>query len=228
MADIQAETDVAFVRRRWKRRAAAGARRRPGRPGCARNLFASVGDTILTLLGALASSCWVAAADPTGRFVNAAWTGSDRERLRQPGCRGVLGLHQGQVSRSSSTAAIRSRSAGGSTSSSVLLAARPDPDGHPVGAAKGANASLSSSIFPVVGAHSSDRRRFRTGAVETPLWGGLWSPSSSPMSGWSRRCRSASCWRSAGARSMPIVRTFCVAFIEFWRGVPLITVLFMA
>jgi general L-amino acid transport system permease protein len=32
-----------------------------------------------------------------------------------------------------------------------------------------------------------------------------------------------------GRRSrMPIVRTLCITFIEFWRGVPLITVLFMA
>lgn len=33
-----------------------------------------------------------------------------------------------------------------------------------------------------------------------------------------------------GRRSttMPIIRTMCIAFIEFWRGVPLITVLFMA
>lgn len=32
-----------------------------------------------------------------------------------------------------------------------------------------------------------------------------------------------------GRRSqMPLVRGFCVVFIEFWRGVPLITVLFMA
>ena len=32
-----------------------------------------------------------------------------------------------------------------------------------------------------------------------------------------------------GRRStMPVVRTICVVFIEFWRGVPLITVLFMA
>jgi general L-amino acid transport system permease protein len=28
--------------------------------------------------------------------------------------------------------------------------------------------------------------------------------------------------------SMPIVKYFCIAFIEFWRGVPLITILFMA
>ncbi len=32
-----------------------------------------------------------------------------------------------------------------------------------------------------------------------------------------------------GSRSnMPIIRSVCVVFIEFWRGVPLITVLFMA
>lgn len=33
-----------------------------------------------------------------------------------------------------------------------------------------------------------------------------------------------------GRRStnMPIIQTFCIIFIEFWRGVPLITVLFMA
>jgi len=30
------------------------------------------------------------------------------------------------------------------------------------------------------------------------------------------------------ADNMPIVKAFCVIFIEFWRGVPLITVLFMA
>jgi ABC-type amino acid transport system permease subunit len=27
---------------------------------------------------------------------------------------------------------------------------------------------------------------------------------------------------------MPIIKTFSVVFIEFWRGVPLITVLFMS
>ena len=30
------------------------------------------------------------------------------------------------------------------------------------------------------------------------------------------------------ADNMPLIRNFCIAFIEFWRGVPLITVLFMA
>ncbi len=50
-----------------------------------------------------------------------------------------------------------------------------------------------------------------------------WRPSASCS-----RCRSASCWRSAGARTCRSVRLFSVIFIEFVRGVPLITVLFMA
>jgi hypothetical protein len=40
------------------------------------------------------------------------------------------------------------------------------------------------------------------------------------------RCRSASCWRSAGSRTCRSSRRICVGFIEFIRGVPLITLLF--
>jgi general L-amino acid transport system permease protein len=64
--------------------------------------------------------------------------------------------------------------------------------------------------------------------VETPLWGGLFLTlviaivgivSSLPVG----------IVLALGRRSdMPIVRAICVAFIELWRGVPLITVLFMA
>ena len=42
------------------------------------------------------------------------------------------------------------------------------------------------------------------------------------------RCRSAFCWRSAAARACPRCELFSVIFIEFVRGVPLVTVLFMA
>jgi ABC-type amino acid transport system permease subunit len=41
-------------------------------------------------------------------------------------------------------------------------------------------------------------------------------------------CRSASCWRWAAARTCRSSPDPLRAFIEFWRGVPLITVLFMA
>ena len=36
------------------------------------------------------------------------------------------------------------------------------------------------------------------------------------------------CWRSAAARSLPVVRALSIGFIELWRGVPLLTVLFMS
>ena len=64
--------------------------------------------------------------------------------------------------------------------------------------------------------------------VETPLWGGLFLTlviggvgivASLPIG----------VVLALGRRSdMPVVRAICVAFIELWRGVPLITVLFMA
>ncbi|MFQ5774400.1 MAG: amino acid ABC transporter permease [Kiloniellaceae bacterium] len=64
--------------------------------------------------------------------------------------------------------------------------------------------------------------------VETPLWGGLFLTlviggvgivASLPIG----------VVLALGRRSaMPIVRAICIAFIELWRGVPLITVLFMA
>ena len=65
-------------------------------------------------------------------------------------------------------------------------------------------------------------------AIETPLWGGLFLTlviggvgivASLPIG----------VVLALGRRSnMPVVRSVCVAFIELWRGVPLITVLFMA
>ena len=57
-------------------------------------------------------------------------------------------------------------------------------------------------------------------ASSSPSW---WRRSASCS-----RCPSASCWRSGGARKLPIVRMASVIFIEFVRGVPLITVLIMA
>ncbi len=64
--------------------------------------------------------------------------------------------------------------------------------------------------------------------VETPLWGGLFLTlviatvgivASLPMG----------IMLALGRRShMPVIRAICIAFIEIWRGVPLITVLFMA
>ena len=64
--------------------------------------------------------------------------------------------------------------------------------------------------------------------VETPLWGGLFLTLVIAIVG----CVLAlpiGLLLALGRRSdMPVLRAVCVAFIELWRGVPLITILFMA
>jgi general L-amino acid transport system permease protein len=46
------------------------------------------------------------------------------------------------------------------------------------------------------------------------------------MTAWPSRSRWS--WPWAAARSLPAIRTFCTIYVELIRGVPLISVLFMA
>ena len=82
--------------------------------------------------------------------------------------------------------------------------------------------------YPIVAYFLFAGGGFGLRVVETPLWGGLFLTlviggvgifGSLPIG----------IMLALGRRSnMPVVRAVCVAFIELWRGVPLITVLFMA
>lgn len=83
-------------------------------------------------------------------------------------------------------------------------------------------------IYPIISLQLFVGGAFGLPAVETPLWGGLFLTLvvasvgivfSLPLG----------VLLALGRRSdMPIVRAVSVTFIEFWRGIPLITVLFMA
>lgn len=83
-------------------------------------------------------------------------------------------------------------------------------------------------VYPVIAFILFVGDAFGLPAVETPLWGGLFLTlviggvgivASLPIG----------VVLALGRRSdMPVVRAISVAFIELWRGVPLITVLFMA
>ena len=69
---------------------------------------------------------------------------------------------------------------------------------------------------------------FGLAPVETELWGGLLVTLIVAISG-NVLSLPLGVLLALGRRSeMPIVKTLCIAFIEFWRGIPLITVLFMA
>jgi len=83
-------------------------------------------------------------------------------------------------------------------------------------------------VYPVIGYYLLAGGSFGLVAVETPMWGGLSLTliiaivgivGSFPIG----------LMLALGRRSkMPAVSTFCTGFIELWRGVPLITVLFMS
>lgn len=69
---------------------------------------------------------------------------------------------------------------------------------------------------------------FGLALVETPLWGGLLLTLVVAAGGMAASLP-LGILLALGRRShMPVIRTFSVIFIEVWRGVPLITVLFMA
>ena len=82
--------------------------------------------------------------------------------------------------------------------------------------------------YPVIAFFLFSGDAFGLEWAETPLWGGLFLTLVIALVG----CVLAlpiGVLLALGRRSdMPAVRAVCVAFIELWRGVPLITVLFMA
>ncbi|AJQ92939.1 amino acid ABC transporter permease [Gynuella sunshinyii] len=64
--------------------------------------------------------------------------------------------------------------------------------------------------------------------IETPLWGGLFLTLVIAVTGIVASLPIGILLALGRRSTMPIIRAICVAFIEFWRGIPLITVLFMA
>jgi general L-amino acid transport system permease protein len=64
--------------------------------------------------------------------------------------------------------------------------------------------------------------------VETSVWGGLLVSLVIAVTGIAASLPIGIVLALGRRSSMPIVRAVCICFIEFWRGVPLITVLFMS
>ena len=64
--------------------------------------------------------------------------------------------------------------------------------------------------------------------VETRLWGGLLVTLVISVTGIVASLPLGILLALGRRSALPIMRSLCVVFIEFWRGVPLITVLFFA
>ncbi|PID49690.1 MAG: amino acid ABC transporter permease [Proteobacteria bacterium] len=83
-------------------------------------------------------------------------------------------------------------------------------------------------VFPLIAYFMLTGGYFGLVPVETSLWGGLTLTLVLAIVGIVAALPLGILLALGRRSNMPIVRAVCVAFIEIWRGVPLITVLFMA
>jgi general L-amino acid transport system permease protein len=93
---------------------------------------------------------------------------------------------------------------------------------------KGLNAILFFGVFPVVAFYLLVGGVFGLQHVETRLWGGLLVTLVITFTGVIGSVPIGIVLALGRRSTLPLVRGACVVFIEFWRGVPLITVLFFA
>jgi len=226
MSDIQAQTDLFFVRQEMAPeepppRSTVGAL-----AWLQGNLFGSIGDTILTILGVL---ILLALVPPLidWAFVNAVWNGENREACISPeagACWAFVKAKFAQFIYGRYPLGERWRV----DIVLALLAAGIVPMAIPSVPKKGLNALFLVIVFPVLAFFLLVGGAFGLRPVETSLWGGLMVTLVVAYVG-IVAALPLGILLALGRRSkLPIVRTLCIAFIEIVRGVPLITVLFMA
>ena len=83
-------------------------------------------------------------------------------------------------------------------------------------------------VYPIIAWGLLHGRLFGLEIVQTSQWGGFMLTLVIALSGIVASLPLGIVLALGRRSNMPIIRTICVVFIEFWRGVPLITVLFMA
>jgi general L-amino acid transport system permease protein len=93
---------------------------------------------------------------------------------------------------------------------------------------KGINALLFFGAFPLFAYFLLVGNVFSLPHVETRMWGGLLITLVITFVGVIGSLPIGIVLALGRRSSLPLVRWFCIIFIEFWRGVPLITVLFFA
>ncbi|TCS43071.1 amino acid ABC transporter permease [Reinekea marinisedimentorum] len=83
-------------------------------------------------------------------------------------------------------------------------------------------------VYPIICFYLYYGGGFGLEVVETPRWGGLFLTLVIAVSGIVLSLPLGILLALGRRSNMPVIKSFCVVFIEFWRGIPLITVLFMA
>jgi general L-amino acid transport system permease protein len=225
MSDLQAQTDLFFVRQE-EAPAAPPPVRQVGLVGWLRkNLFASPGDALLTVL-ALLFLAWTLPKLLEWAFFDAVWTGTDRSACLGDDVGACWAFVKAKFSQF-----IYGRYPIGERWRVdlffLMVVGGLVPMAIPSVPFKRANLLFLLVAFPILSFWLLSGG-WGLRVVETQRWGGLLVTLVVAMVGIAASLP-LGVLLALGRRSrLPIVRVACIAFIEFWRGVPLITVLFMA
>ncbi len=200
-----------------------------------KNLFSSVGDSVLTVVGLLLIAYFLPPFLEWA-FVNAQWTGTDRTFCAtaaqggiQPegwsgACWAFVQAKFGQFMFGRYPIDQRWRP----ILVAVMFVALLVPLLIPRVPRKGLNAVLFFFVFPVVAFILLTGGWFGLSHVETPLWGGLLVTLVLSFVGIAVSLPLGIVLALGRRSKMPVVKLVCVVFIETVRGIPLVTVLFMA
>jgi len=193
-------------------------------------LFGGVFNTVLTVLSA---ALVVALVWPTLKFlfIDAVWTGSSRvDCLPETAghevgaCWPFVKAKLGQLMYGFYPASERWRANLTYALGAILLG----PLLIPSAPLKGLNAILFFVGFPIVAFFLLVGGVLGLPHVETRVWGGLLVTLVISFTGIIFSLPLGVLLALGRRSELPLLRTICVVFIEFWRGVPLITVLFFA
>jgi general L-amino acid transport system permease protein len=200
-----------------------------------KSLFSSIGDTILTVIGLLIIA-YLLPPFINWAFIDAQWTGTDRTfcaTVAQGGiqpdgwsgaCWAFVGAKFQQFLFGRYPVDERWRV----ILTGVLFVALLVPLLIPKAPRKGLNAILFFGVFPIVAFVLLVGGWFGLPHVETPLWGGLMVTLVLSFVGIAVSLPFGIVLALGRRSKMPMVKLICVIFIETIRGVPLVTVLFMA
>ncbi len=197
------------------------------------NLFSSIGNTILTVLGILIAY-WIIGPFIQFAFIDAVWTGDNREAcLPQDGghsgaCWAYVDAYLPQFIYGRYPIEERYRVDIVYALFALLLV----PLAIPSAPFKKINAILFLVVFPIVGYFLLTGLVFGDTVVlpivETAQWGGLLVTLVIAVTGIVASLPLGIALALGRRSQMPIIKLVSIIFIEFWRGVPLITVLFMS
>jgi len=225
MTDMQAQGDVSFVRQQVLPAQPPPVPVHGAWPWMRANLFNGVGNTILTIVGVVIA-LWVLVPVIEWTLVNAVWNGTREACAAQPdgACWAFVKANLGQYIYGRYPDPERWRV----NVFFVLMILGVVPLAIPSAPFKGLNLLYVFIIFPVISGFLLVGGLFGLPVVETAVWGGLFLTLVVSFVGMAMSLPLGIILALGRRSKMPIVHYVCVFFIEFCRGVPLITVLFMA